>query len=73
MLDGALAGGERHVVLDNTYPTRAMRAPVIEAARRHGAPVRCVVLETSNEDAQVNAVNRLLDRYSVTWGRSQLC
>jgi aryl-alcohol dehydrogenase-like predicted oxidoreductase/predicted kinase len=72
MLDGALAGGERHVVLDNTYPTRAMRAPVIEAARRHGAAVRCVVLETSNEDAQVNAVNRLLDRYGRLPGPDEL-
>jgi aryl-alcohol dehydrogenase-like predicted oxidoreductase len=72
MLDGALAGGERHVVLDNTYPTRAMRAPVIEAARRHGVAVRCVVLETSNEDAQVNAINRLLDRYGHLPGPDEL-
>jgi hypothetical protein len=63
MLDGALAGGERHVVLDNTYPTRATRAHVIQAAHRHGVGVRCVVLATSLEDAQVNAVHRMLDRY----------
>jgi aryl-alcohol dehydrogenase-like predicted oxidoreductase/histidinol phosphatase-like enzyme/predicted kinase len=62
-LDGALAGGERNVVLDNTYPTRATRAPVIATAHRHGAPVRCIELVTSLEDAQVNAVHRMLDRY----------
>lgn len=62
-LDGALAGGERAVVLDNTYPTRATRAPVIAAARRHGATVRCIELATSIGDAQVNAIARMLDRY----------
>jgi aryl-alcohol dehydrogenase-like predicted oxidoreductase/predicted kinase len=63
LLDGALAGGERRVVLDNTYPTRATRAQVIAAAARHGVGVRCIELTTSIEDAQRNAVTRLLDRY----------
>ncbi|HMG56236.1 MAG TPA: aldo/keto reductase, partial [Kofleriaceae bacterium] len=62
-LDRALAGGARRVVLDNTYPTRASRAPVIEVARRHGATVRCVVMATSLEQAQANAVARILARH----------
>jgi aryl-alcohol dehydrogenase-like predicted oxidoreductase/predicted kinase/histidinol phosphatase-like enzyme len=62
-LDRELAAGARRVVIDNTYPTRASRAPVIEVARRHGAGVRCVVLETSLEDAQANAVARILARH----------
>ncbi len=62
-LDEALAGGASEVVLDNTYPTRSSRAPVIAAARRHGARVRCTWLDTSIEDAQVNAAIRVLERH----------
>ncbi len=62
-LERALAGGARHAVLDNTYPTRATRHEVIEAAWSHGVPARCVWLDTSIEDAQINAVTRMLDRY----------
>jgi aryl-alcohol dehydrogenase-like predicted oxidoreductase/histidinol phosphatase-like enzyme/predicted kinase len=59
-LDGELAGGADRVVLDNTYPGRASRAPVIEIARRHGLATRCIVLTTSLEQAQANAVERML-------------
>lgn len=62
-LDEALAGGVAHAVLDNTYATRASRAAVIDVAAKHRVGVRCVWLDTSIEDAQVNAVARLLDRY----------
>ena len=62
-LDRELAGGARRVVIDNTYPTRASRAPVIEVARRHGAEVRCLVLATTLEQAQANAVARILARH----------
>ena len=62
-LDDALAAGVRHAVLDNTYATRASRAPVIAAARRHGLAVRCLWLDTAIEQAQVNAAARLLERY----------
>ena len=50
-------------MLDNTYLTRAARNDVIEAATRHGAPVRCVWLDTPLAQAQVNLVERLLDRF----------
>ena len=59
-LDAQLAGGQRRVVLDNTYPTRAARNEVLEAAWAHGVPVRCVWLTTSLADAQVNVATRLL-------------
>ena len=58
-LDDALASGATRVVLDNTYPTRAQRADVIAAARRHGATVRCVWLDTALGDAQVNVATRI--------------
>jgi aryl-alcohol dehydrogenase-like predicted oxidoreductase len=61
-LDRALAGGATRAVLDNTYVDRAARAPVVEVARRHGARVRCVLVATELEDAQVHAVQRMLDR-----------
>ncbi len=62
-LDRALAEGARHVVLDNTYATRASRAEVIEVAHRHGATARCLVMQTSLEDAQRNAAARMLAQH----------
>ena len=62
-LKARLAAGRRRIVLDNTYGTRAARNAVIETAWSQGAPVRCVWLTTSPEDAQVNAVTRMLEKY----------
>ena len=62
-LDGALANGARCVVLDNTYLTRASRNEVIETAGAYGARVRCLWLDTPLAQAQVNMVERLLDRF----------
>jgi aryl-alcohol dehydrogenase-like predicted oxidoreductase len=62
-LDRALAAGSESIVLDNTYGTRASRAPVIEIANKHGIPVRCIVLATTLEQAQTNAAARILERY----------
>ena len=62
-LDERLAAGVRRVVLDNTYLTRASRSYVVEAASRHGASARCVWLDTPLAQAQVNLVERLLDRF----------
>jgi len=61
-LDGELAAGARKVVLDNTYLTRAARNDVIEVAARHGLPTRCVWLDTPLAQAQLNVVERLLER-----------
>jgi aryl-alcohol dehydrogenase-like predicted oxidoreductase/adenylate kinase family enzyme len=62
-LDAQLAAGVGRVVLDNTYLTRAARSHVVEAAARHSLPVRCLWLETSLAQAQVNLVQRLLERF----------
>jgi aryl-alcohol dehydrogenase-like predicted oxidoreductase/histidinol phosphatase-like enzyme len=62
-LDRLLASGTSRVVLDNTHVARASRASTLETARRHGVPVRCIYLDTTIEDAQVNAVSRMLSRY----------
>jgi histidinol phosphatase-like enzyme/predicted kinase len=58
-----LRRGARRVVLDNTYGSRAARNEVIEAAWAEGVPARAVWLDTGLEDAQVNVVSRILDRY----------
>jgi aryl-alcohol dehydrogenase-like predicted oxidoreductase len=63
VLDDALDSGAREVVLDNTYLARAWRNDVVETAARHGLPVRCVWLDTPLAQAQVNLVERLIDRF----------
>jgi aryl-alcohol dehydrogenase-like predicted oxidoreductase len=62
-LDEALSSGARRVVLDNTYLTRAARSYVVEVASRYGMPARCVWLDTPLAQAQVNLVERLLERF----------
>ena len=54
--------GPRRVVLDNTYATRALRDQVLEIAWKHDLPVRCVLVDTALEDAQVNACVRMIER-----------
>ena len=61
-LDDELSSGTRRAVLDNTYLTRAARNHVIETADRHGIATQCVWLDTPLAQAQVNLVERLLDR-----------
>jgi aryl-alcohol dehydrogenase-like predicted oxidoreductase/predicted kinase len=62
-LDEELASGTRKVVLDNTYLSRAARSYVIDAASRHRVPARCIWLDTPLAQAQVNLVDRLLERF----------
>ncbi len=63
LLEEKLAGGARKLVLDNTYPERASRFDVLETARRHGLSVACIWLRTPLEQAQVNAVERMVRKY----------
>ena len=80
-LDEELAAGARRVVLDNTYLTRAARNDVVEAAARHGVPARCIWVDTPLAQAQVNLVERLLERFGAlptpgscgSCGRSRAC
>ena len=62
-LDRALTSGSSRIVLDNTYVSRRSRAEVLQTAAAHRVPVRCVWLSTSVDEAQVNAVSRLVSRY----------
>jgi aryl-alcohol dehydrogenase-like predicted oxidoreductase/predicted kinase len=62
-LDDALRRGDTRVVLDNTYLTRAQRNVAVETAAAHGVPVTCVWIDTPLARAQVNMIERLLDRF----------
>lgn len=51
------------IVLDNTFCTIEDRKPFIEAAKAAGRGMTCWWLATSAEDAQINALHRMWDRY----------
>lgn len=72
VLAAHLAAGRKRVVLDNTYPTRVSRWPVIRAAHAAGVPVRCIHLATPVKEALVNIVLRLLERYDSLPGPDDL-
>jgi histidinol-phosphate phosphatase family protein len=71
-LDELLAGGQRRVVLDNTYATRVSRYAVLRKAHAHGVPVRCRFLATPIDEAYANVVLRILDRYGKLLGPDEL-
>jgi aryl-alcohol dehydrogenase-like predicted oxidoreductase len=64
--------GHTRVVLDNTYMSRASRARVIQAANTLGLKVRCVWIATSVEDAQVNAVSRIIANHGRLLGPEEM-
>jgi histidinol-phosphate phosphatase family protein len=67
-----LSSGQRRVILDNTYPTRASRYAVIRKAHEHLVPVRCRFLATPIDEAYVNVVHRILERYGRLLGPDDL-
>jgi aryl-alcohol dehydrogenase-like predicted oxidoreductase/predicted kinase len=71
-LDRLIEGGTSRVVLDNTYVSRKSRAAVVQAAAKRGLPVRCVWLSTSVEDAQVNAVSRMVGKFGRLLGPEEM-
>ncbi len=71
-LKRSLSAERPRIVLDNTYVTRQARAGVIQVATDLGVPIRCVWLTTSVDEAQVNAVTRLVARYGKLPGDTEL-
>ncbi len=51
------------VVTDYLFATREARKDFVALAKELGVPCRCVVLDTSIEDAQVNVVSRLIKHF----------
>ena len=62
-LHQAIAERRKLVVLEDNYPTRLSRAPVIAAAHSRGLPIRCTHLQISPTEAQVNLTQRMVERY----------
>ncbi len=62
-VDAAIAGGAERIVVDNTYPSRSSRAPLVAIAKRHGMTIRCITVTTPLEQAQSNAVARMLAKH----------
>lgn len=60
----AHARGDRRFVFDNTHGTKESRAGIVETLRNLGIPVRCLVMQTTPEQAQFNAARRLVQKYS---------
>jgi aryl-alcohol dehydrogenase-like predicted oxidoreductase/predicted kinase len=71
-LDDELSSGVARVVLDNTFLSRASRNHVIEVASRYQIATRCIWLSTPLAQAQVNLVERLLDRFGTLPGPDEL-
>lgn len=67
-----LEQGKSRIVLDNTYPTRISREPVISAAMEMGASVHCRFLNTPIHEARVNVVHRMLQRYGRNLGPDEM-
>lgn len=71
-LQQLLGSGQQRVVLDNTYPTRVSRAPVLAAARMFGVPVVCRHLLISMSDARINVAKRMVAKYGVPLGPDEM-
>jgi predicted kinase len=71
-LEDRLASGAARLVLDNTWLTRASRQPIVRAAARHGARVRCLWLATPLVEAQRNAIERMLEANGRLLGPDEL-
>lgn len=54
---------ETLIVVDNTYPSIESRKLAIIVAKKYGFKIKCVHLNTSLEDAQQNAVGRMIKKY----------
>jgi aryl-alcohol dehydrogenase-like predicted oxidoreductase/predicted kinase len=71
-LQRLVGDGASRIVLDNTYMSRASRARVVQAAHDAGLPVRCVWIATGVEDAQVNAVSRIIANHGRLLGPDEM-
>lgn len=52
-----------NVVLDNTFGTIKSRKPFIEICQSYNVDIRCMYLNTSVEDAQFNAAQRMIKQH----------
>lgn len=57
----ALLINKTNVVLDNLFPTVESRKPFIDLCKKYGVDISCKVMSTSIEEAQFNAVQRMIN------------
>jgi HAD superfamily hydrolase (TIGR01662 family) len=62
-LDSLLSTSSKGVVLDNLYTTAQSRKGVIDVAKKHDVPIKCVWQSTNLEDSQYNSVSRMVRKY----------
>lgn len=51
----------KKVVLDNLFAKAEVRKPFIDLAKKYNKNINCVIMGTSIEDSQFNAVQRMID------------
>lgn len=56
-----LLADNKDIVLDNLFATAETRKPFIELANKHNSDISCLLMGTSIEDAQFNAVQRAIN------------
>lgn len=64
--------GKTNFVLDNTFGTAKLRAPVIAVAKEFNIPVRCIWIQTSIEDSKFNAATRMVRKYGYLLTNEQI-
>lgn len=64
--------GNNKIVLDNTYITIESREGIIAVAKKLNVPIRCVWLNTSFEDSQLNACLRMIKKTGVILSPQEL-
>lgn len=72
LLVAEIIRGKKRFILDNTYPTKESRKPIIEVGNEHNIPVRCLWLDTKIEDAQVNITTRMVKQYGKILAPSEI-
>ncbi len=56
-------GKKKSFILDNTYSLKSQRKAVLDVGARNNIPVKMIWMNTSIEDAQVNACTRMMSRF----------
>ena len=68
-LEAALKASS-NVLLDNLFPTKAIRKPFIDLCKQYNVEIECIHIDTSIEDCQINALNRMYERYKTIFHHS---
>ena len=72
LLEKEILEGSTHFILDNLFATVAHRKLILDVARRYDIPVTAHCLDTSIEDAEFNAAQRIWDKHSKLLSPSEM-